>query len=82
MFGGLLKDKTFGSRLVPIVADEARTFGMDNLFRQVGIYSPDGQLYEPEDADSMLWVLDICIDSLSIRWRARSKSEPVWLCLA
>ena len=55
MFGGLLKDKTFGKRLVPIVADEARTFGMDNLFRQVGIYSPDGQLYEPEDADSMLF---------------------------
>ena len=55
MFGGLLKDKTFGARLVPIVADEARTFGMDNLFRQVGIYSPDGQLYEPEDADSMLF---------------------------
>ena len=55
MFGGLLKDKTFGKRLVPIVADEARTFGMDNLFRQVGIYSPDGQLYEPEDAETMLF---------------------------
>ncbi len=40
---------------MPIVADEARTFGMDNMFRQVGIYSPDGQLYEPEDAGSMLY---------------------------
>ncbi|MCU1726914.1 alpha-ketoglutarate dehydrogenase [Pseudomonas sp. 7P_10.2_Bac1] len=55
MLGGLLKDKTLGPRIVPIVADEARTFGMANLFRQIGIYSPMGQLYEPEDAGSMLY---------------------------
>ena len=55
MLGNLLKDATLGPRLVPIVADEARTFGMDNLFRQVGIYSAVGQLYEPEDAGSMLY---------------------------
>ncbi|MFB9224140.1 alpha-ketoglutarate dehydrogenase [Paracoccus cavernae] len=55
MMGGLLKDKAFGPRIVPIVADEARTFGMDNLFRQVGIYAPKGQLYEPEDAGSMMF---------------------------
>jgi pyruvate dehydrogenase E1 component len=54
LFNALLKDKTLGSRVVPIVADEARTFGMAGLFRQIGIYSPQGQLYEPEDADSML----------------------------
>jgi pyruvate dehydrogenase E1 component len=54
MLGGLLRDKTLGPRIVPIVADEARTFGMANLFRQIGIYSPIGQLYEPEDAKSML----------------------------
>ena len=54
MLGGLLKDKQLGPRIVPIVADEARTFGMANLFRQVGIYSPVGQLYEPEDAGSLL----------------------------
>ena len=48
------KDKQLGPRIVPIVADEARTFGMANLFRQIGIYSPLGQLYEPEDAGSML----------------------------
>ncbi len=54
MLGALLRDKTLGPRIVPIVADEARTFGMDNLFRQIGIYSPLGQLYEPEDAKSML----------------------------
>src|SRR5208282_5725876 len=51
----LLRDKTLGPRIVPIVADEARTFGMASLFRQIGIYSPTGQLYEPEEAGSMLW---------------------------
>jgi pyruvate dehydrogenase E1 component len=55
MLGSLLRDRTLGARIVPIVADEARTFGMDNLFRQIGIYSPVGQLYEPEDAGSMLY---------------------------
>ena len=55
MLGSLLRDRTLGARIVPIVADEARTFGMDNLFRQIGIYSPVGQLYEPEDAGSMLF---------------------------
>jgi pyruvate dehydrogenase E1 component len=54
LLGALLRDKTLGPRIVPIVADEARTFGMANLFRQIGIYSPVGQLYEPEDAKSML----------------------------
>ncbi|MGH1417732.1 MAG: alpha-ketoglutarate dehydrogenase [Hyphomicrobiaceae bacterium] len=55
MMSGMLRDKKLGPRIVPIVADEARTFGMDNLFRQIGIYSPEGQLYEPEDAGSMLY---------------------------
>jgi pyruvate dehydrogenase E1 component len=54
LFSNLLKEKSLGPRIVPIVADEARTFGMANLFRQVGIYSPVGQLYEPEDAGSLL----------------------------
>ncbi|MEO6852944.1 MAG: alpha-ketoglutarate dehydrogenase [Rhodoferax sp.] len=53
--GALLKDSVLGPRVVPIVADEARTFGMANLFRQVGIYAPFGQLYQPEDAESMLF---------------------------
>ncbi len=55
LFTNLLKDKQLGPRIVPIVADEARTFGMANLFRQIGIYSPVGQLYEPEDAGAMLY---------------------------
>jgi len=51
----LLKDPVLGRRIVPIVADEARTFGMQTLFRQVGIYSALGQLYEPEDHDELLY---------------------------
>ena len=54
MLGNLLKDQALGPRIVPIVADEARTFGMANLFKQVGIYSSVGQRYEPEDIGSVL----------------------------
>ncbi|MEJ7686298.1 MAG: alpha-ketoglutarate dehydrogenase [Variovorax sp.] len=54
MLGNLMKDKALGARIVPIVADEARTFGMANLFKQVGIYSSVGQRYAPEDIDSIL----------------------------
>jgi pyruvate dehydrogenase E1 component len=49
MVGQLLRDPALGKRIVPIIADEARTFGMADLFRQIGIYSPIGQLYQPED---------------------------------
>ncbi len=54
MLGSLLKDAALGPRVVPIVADEARTFGMANLFKQVGIYSSVGQRYAPEDIDTIL----------------------------
>ncbi|TAG32376.1 MAG: pyruvate dehydrogenase (acetyl-transferring), homodimeric type, partial [Polaromonas sp.] len=54
MLGGLLKDTALGPKIVPIVADEARTFGMANLFKQVGIYSSVGQRYAPEDIGSVL----------------------------
>ncbi|UNM22631.1 alpha-ketoglutarate dehydrogenase [Pseudomonas sp. ArH3a] len=54
MLTHLLKDKALGPRIVPIVADEARTFGMANLFKQIGIYSSVGQRYEPEDIGSIL----------------------------
>ncbi|WP_447748281.1 alpha-ketoglutarate dehydrogenase [Variovorax boronicumulans] len=54
MLGNLMKDKALGPRIVPIVADEARTFGMANLFKQVGIYSSVGQRYAPEDIGSVL----------------------------
>lgn len=54
ILGNLLKDPSLGHRIVPIVADEARTFGMANLFKQVGIYSSVGQRYAPEDIGSVL----------------------------
>jgi len=53
MVGALLKDSVLGKRIVPIIADEARTFGMADLFRQIGIYSPIGQLYQPEDQHTL-----------------------------
>jgi pyruvate dehydrogenase E1 component len=52
---GLVKDKEIGKRIVPIVPDESRTFGMEGLFRQLGIYSRLGQLYEPEDSDQLMY---------------------------
>ncbi|QOS53502.1 pyruvate dehydrogenase (acetyl-transferring), homodimeric type [Pseudomonas aeruginosa] len=51
----LVKDKELGPRIVPIVPDEARTFGMEDMFRQLGIYSSVGQLYEPVDKDQVMF---------------------------
>src|SRR6185436_18864752 len=51
----LVKDKAIGKNVVPIVPDESRTFGMEGLFRQLGIYSSLGQLYEPEDSDQLMF---------------------------
>jgi len=51
----LIKDKNVGKNIVPIVPDEARTFGMEGMFRQVGIYSSVGQLYTPQDADQLMF---------------------------
>ena len=49
----LLRDKELGPRVVPILVDEARTFGMEGMFRQIGIYNPQGQLYTPQDRDQV-----------------------------
>ena len=49
----LMRDSQLGPRIVPVVADEARTFGMQDMFRQFGIYSPSGQLYTPQDSDQL-----------------------------
>ena len=51
----LIKDKNIGPHIVPIVPDEARTFGMEGMFRQIGIYSAVGQLYTPQDADQLMY---------------------------
>ena len=51
----IARDATLGPRIVPIVADESRTFGMEGMFRQLGIYSSVGQLYHPQDAEQLMW---------------------------
>lgn len=55
LLSGLARHKELGSFIVPIIPDEARTFGMEGMFRQLGIYAPSGQLYKPQDAESMMW---------------------------
>ena len=55
VLGLLLRDKELKQRIVPIVCDEARTFGMEGMFRQLGIYSHQGQQYEPEDSDQLMF---------------------------
>jgi pyruvate dehydrogenase E1 component len=55
MLGSLVRDKEIGKRIVPIVPDESRTFGMEGMFRQLGIYSSVGQLYRPQDADQLMY---------------------------
>ncbi len=59
MFSKLLRDPEIGKLIVPIIPDEARTFGMEPLFRQCGIYSHVGQLYEPVDADTLLYYREV-----------------------
>ncbi len=88
--GALLKDPELGPRVVPIVADEARTFGMANLFKQVGIYSSVGQRYAPEDIGSVLsYRVNICsagpgtrASTSTSRWRAFSTSTGTRLALS
>ena len=55
ILSSLIRDKNIKDRIVPIVPDEARTFGMEGLFRQLGIYASEGQKYEPEDSDSLMY---------------------------
>ena len=55
MLGVLLKDKNIGKQIVPIVPDESRTFGMEGMFRQLGIFSQVGQLYTPQDAEELMF---------------------------
>ncbi|MCB2490415.1 hypothetical protein KQ699_15010, partial [Listeria monocytogenes] len=51
----LLKDESIGQRIVPILVDESRPFGMEGLFRQIGIFNQQGQLYEPGDRDQVMY---------------------------
>jgi pyruvate dehydrogenase E1 component len=55
ILAALLRDKQLGRHIVPIIPDESRTFGMEGMFRQVGIYSPVGQLYQPQDSEQLMF---------------------------
>jgi pyruvate dehydrogenase E1 component len=55
VLAALLRDKQIGRHIVPIIPDESRTFGMEGLFRQIGIYSPFGQLYQPQDSEQLMF---------------------------
>ncbi len=55
VLAALLRDKKLGPHIVPIVPDESRTFGMEGMFRQIGIYSPLGQLYQPQDSEQLMF---------------------------
>ena len=55
VLAALLRDKQLGPHVVPIVPDESRTFGMEGMFRQIGIYSPVGQLYQPQDSEQLMF---------------------------
>jgi pyruvate dehydrogenase E1 component len=55
ILAALLRDKQIGKHVVPIVPDESRTFGMEGMFRQVGIYAPFGQLYQPQDSEQLMF---------------------------
>ncbi|MBV9309951.1 MAG: pyruvate dehydrogenase (acetyl-transferring), homodimeric type [Solirubrobacterales bacterium] len=55
ILAALLRDKSINKHVVPIIPDESRTFGMEGMFRQVGIYSPEGQLYQPQDSEQLMF---------------------------
>ena len=78
----LLRDKNIGERIVPIVPDEARTFGMDGLFRQFGIYSSEGQKYTPEDADKVMWYRESSDGVMLEEGINEAGAFSAWLALA
>ena len=78
----LLRDKEIGKNLVPIVPDEARTFGMDGLFRQFGIYSSEGQKYEPEDSGQVMFYKESKTGALLEEGINEAGAFSAWLALA
>ena len=80
MLTTLVKDKNIGKHIVPIVPDEARTFGMEGMFRQIGIYSSVGQLYTPQDADQLMFYREDKQGQATVRrevsWSAARPGAP------
>jgi pyruvate dehydrogenase E1 component len=79
---GLLRDKTLGPRIVPIIADEARTFGMADPFRQIGIYSPIGQLYQPEDREQVSYYREATDSQILEEGITEAGSVASWVAAA
>src|SRR3546814_672245 len=77
-----LRDKQVGPRLVPIVADEARTFGMEGLFRQIGIYAPHGQKYKPVDRDQLMYYREDAAGQLLQEGITEAGAFASWLACA
>ncbi|MCY4264584.1 MAG: pyruvate dehydrogenase (acetyl-transferring), homodimeric type [Gammaproteobacteria bacterium] len=82
MLGALCKDKQIGERVVPIVPDEARTFGMEGLFRQMGIYSAVGQLYDPADSNQVMYYREDTKGQMLEEGITESGAFSAWLAAA
>lgn len=78
----LCKDKNIGPRIVPIVPDEARTFGMEGLFRQLGIYTPGGQKYEPVDKDEVMFYKEAADGQILEEGITEAGSFSSWMAAA
>ena len=78
----LLKDKNIGERIVPILVDEARTFGMEGLFRQIGVYSPHGQKYEPVDRKQLMYYKESEKGQLLQQGLSEASGMASWLAAA
>src|SRR5690606_23606401 len=82
MLNIILRDKQVGPRCVPIVADEARTFGMEGLFRQLGIYAPQGQKYKPVDADQLMFYREDAAGQVLEEGITEAGAFASWMALA
>ncbi len=82
MFSMLLRNKEIGKKIVPIIPDEARTFGMDPLFREIGIYSSRGQLYEPVDRESLLYYNEVKDGQILEEGITESGAMSSWIAAA
>src|SRR3954447_20228241 len=82
MLGTLVRDKSIGKHIVPIVPDESRTFGMEGMFRQLGIYSSVGQLYKPQDADQLMYYRESKDGQVLQEGINEAGAMSSWICAA
>ena len=82
MLGTLVRDKLIGKHIVPIVPDESRTFGMEGMFRQLGIYSSLGQLYKPQDADQLMYYRESKDGQVLQEGINEAGAMSSWICAA